>query len=240
MKNLFYLLSALLLAKASFAETNYALEQRLDESVYTSSVDALFSEGQRLAPSENIESLAEVVIVVNRAPEGSHPDAQKMKVYHRGVLVKEIKVSTGKYGHSTPVGHFRPVFTNHMRIYRDYFSGAYSGSPMKWAVFFNGGIALHSTTKSAYKNLGKRASHGCVRMTMEDAQYVNELIRSSGSQNTVMKKWRHAKHAGTSMWNEYFKGSEIEVPGVSRYGGELTGQYVKSVDTVIAIVDERL
>jgi len=75
---------------------------------------------------------------------------------------------------------------------------------------------------------------------MEDAQYVNELIRSTGSQNTMMKKWRHAKHAGTSMWNEYYKGSELEVQAVSRYGAELTGRQIKSVDTIIAIVDERL
>ena len=105
--------------------------------------------------------------------------------------------------------------------------------------FFYSGIALHSTTKSQYKNLGNRASHGCIRMTMEDAQEINELIRSTGSVNYVMRRWQHAKHQGRQLWNEYFKGTELEVPAVDRYTGKLKSWQQKSVNTIIAVVDPR-
>ncbi len=179
--------------------------------------------------------LAEVVIKINSSKNYNDPDAQTMKVYHYGELIRSFKISTGASGYSTPLGYYRPIYTNHMRIYKDYFSGTYSGAAMKWAVFFNGGIAIHSTPKSNYKKLGRAASHGCVRMKMEDAKWVNELIRSSGSQNTVMRKWRHGKHQNTNLWNEYYKGSEIEVQGIDRVSGRLTGNYIKSVDTVIIV-----
>lgn len=228
-----------LLSFGVFAQTlDFSMESKLDESLYKKQKNKAV-ENQRLKAVEGIEDLAQVVIVVNRAPRGSVAGAQTLKAYQNGVLVKEVNISTGKWGHATPVGYFRPIYTNHMRIYDNYFSGAYSGSPMKWAVFFNGGIALHSTTTSAYSRLGQRASHGCVRMTMEDAEEVNELIRLTGSANYVMRKWQHQKHQGTHMWNEYFKGVEIKVPAVDRYTGALKSWEQKSVDTIIAVIDPR-
>lgn len=219
-----------------------SFHQSLDEELFKKSDDksaANATENQRLKLAFGIEDDAEVVIVVNRAPKGTVAGAQTLKAYHYGQLVKEIKISTGAWGHATPVGYFRPTYTNHMRIYQNYYSGAYSGSPMKWAVFFNGGIALHSTTTSNYRNLGSRASHGCVRMTMDDAKEINELIRSSGSVNYVMKRWQHEKHRGTNMWNEYFKGTEIDVRAIERFTGKEKSWYQKSVNTIIAVIDPR-
>lgn len=210
------------------------LDEKRESSLKNNTV-----ENQRLKFDEELINKAQVVIVVNRAPKGSIEGAQTLKMYHNGVLVKDVMISTGRWGKATPVGYFRPIFTNHMRIYQNYFSGAYSGSPMKWAVFFNGGIALHSTTESNYSKLGSRASAGCIRMTMTDAKEVNELIRLTGSANYVMRKWQHAKHQGTHMWNEYFRGSEIEVPAINRYSGELKTWDQKSVDTIIAVIDPR-
>lgn len=109
--------------------------QALDESLLRPYKNKAV-ENQRLNVTEGIEDLADVVIVVNRAPKNSVDGAQTLKAYHYGVLVREVSISTGKWGHATPVGNFRPIYTNHMRIYKDYFSGAYSGSPMKWAIFF--------------------------------------------------------------------------------------------------------
>lgn len=51
---------------------------------------------------------------------------------------------------------------------------------MPWAVFFNGGIALHATTKAHYPELGKRASGGCVRFKYENAKTVYGLIKDAG------------------------------------------------------------
>jgi hypothetical protein len=239
MMKIFTLITVLL----SFSIQAQLMDQNFDHGALDESLTRPYKnnsvENQRLKSIQGVEDLADVVIIVNRAPKDSVAGAQTLKAYHYGVLVKEIAISTGKWGHATPVGYFRPIYTNHMRIYQNYFSGAYSGSPMKWAVFFNGGIALHSTTKSQYKNLGKRASHGCIRMTMEDAKEINELIRSTGSANYVMRRWQHAKHQGSQMWNEYFKGSEIEVPHIDRYTGKLASWNKKSVNTIIAVVDPR-
>lgn len=213
--------------------TNINLEEQQQgvQSGYNPYFGGMFTNPNQKAD----EDLAEVVIKVNRSTNYNNRDAQTMKVYHRGVLVRTFKISTGKSGHSTPLGYYRPIYSNHMRIYQNYFSGTYSGAAMKWAVFFNGGIAIHSTPESNYKRLGKAASHGCVRMRMEDAKWVNELIRSTGSQNTQMRKWRHAKHSKTNLWNEYYKGAEIQVPAIDKRSGKETGKYIKSVDTVIIV-----
>jgi hypothetical protein len=232
------MLLILLISFSSFAQDFAYDHQALDEALLRPYKNKSV-ENQRLKVNEDVIDQADVVIIVNRAPKDSVEGAQTLRAYHYGVLVKEVSISTGKWGHATPVGYFRPIYTNHMRIYKDYFSGAYSGSPMKWAVFFNGGIALHSTTKSQYKNLGKRASAGCIRMTMEDAKEINELIRSTGSQNYVMRRWQHAKHQGSEMWNQYFKGNEVEVAAIDRFSGKLKNWEQKSVNTIIAVIDPR-
>lgn len=191
---------------------------------------------------DNIKNEAKVVIVVNRANKGLAPDAQLMKVYYYGELIRTFKISTGSLGHATPTGYFRPTYTTHMRVYDHYYSGSYGASPMRHAAFFNGGIAVHSTTPSQYVKLGSRASHGCVRMHEDDAKWVNELIRTSGSQNTSLKKWRHQKFAGTkhaNKWNSYYSGLEIETNPINRYTGKLdTSKTIKSVDTIVVIKDE--
>jgi hypothetical protein len=58
---------------------------------------------------------------------------------------------------------------------------------MDYAVFFTGGIAIHSTSTGAYKNLGLRASGGCARLRYEDAQTVNEIIRSTGEGHNTLR-----------------------------------------------------
>lgn len=237
-KKMKYLLLALACLSTFASEYNFSDLTRLDE-IRESNQKNSSVEKQRLKFNEDIINQAQVVIVVNRAPKDSIEGAQTLKMYHNGVLVKDVLISTGRWGKATPVGYFRPIFTNHVRIYKNYFSGAYSGSPMKWAVFFNGGIAIHSTTQSNYKKLGSRASAGCIRMTMEDAKEVNELIRLTGSSNYVMRKWQHQKHQGTNMWNEYFRGSQIEVKAVDRMSGKLKSWEQKSVDTIIAVIDPR-
>jgi hypothetical protein len=119
-----------------------------------------------------------VVILINKAARG--PTAQRLLVYHQGDLVGNFATSTGRerwetspsgkhYFTTTPVGWFRPI-----RFIKDYFSQTWE-APMRLSVFFNGGIAVHATTPSHYKDLGQRASGGCVRLTMRNAQVVWNL-----------------------------------------------------------------
>ena len=101
---------------------------------------------------------------------------QRMRVYRNGRQIHDWPVSTARRGYRTPIGTFRPG-----RMYRRYFSRKYHGSPMPHAVFFLGGYAIHGTTD--IRNLGRPASHGCVRLHPDNARRLFALIRDGGKQN---------------------------------------------------------
>lgn len=100
---------------------------------------------------------------------------QRMRVYRGGVEIHDWPVSTARRGYRTPVGSFRPG-----RMYRRYFSRKYHGSPMPHAIFFRGGYAIHGTTE--IRNLGRPASHGCVRLHPDNARRLFDLILENGKQ----------------------------------------------------------
>lgn len=88
-------------------------------------------------------------------------------------------VSTGRSGYRTPTGTFRPsMLSPHHR------SSLYDGAPMPWSVFFNGHIAIHGTTE--IENLGRPASHGCVRLHPTNAERFFRLVQQVGRANTVI------------------------------------------------------
>ncbi len=141
----------------------------------------------------NLDSVlkkASVVVVVDKSLRSNqNPNGQTAKLFVDGVFYSEYDVSTGteqvkettsgrQYIATTPVGIYRPI-----RAYTDYMSRAFLGATMTWAVFFNGGIATHATTRGAYSKLGHRASGGCVRMKLEEAEEVNQMIVSHGEPN---------------------------------------------------------
>jgi len=86
-------------------------------------------------------------------------------------------VSTGVRGHDTPAGKFRP-----QRLERHWYSRQYDMTPMPYAVFFHRGYAMHGTME-AY-NLGRAASHGCVRLRPDNAAILYSLVRRQGVANT--------------------------------------------------------
>ncbi len=102
---------------------------------------------------------------------------QKMRVYINGIPRHSWPVSTARRGYRTPVGTFRPG-----RMHVRYFSKKYHNSPMPYSVFFLGGYAIHGTT--AIKNLGRPASHGCIRLHPDNAARLFSLITENGKQNT--------------------------------------------------------
>jgi lipoprotein-anchoring transpeptidase ErfK/SrfK len=87
------------------------------------------------------------------------------------------KVSTGRQGYETPTGSFKPTWTSHFHR-----SKTYDNAPMPHAVFFSGGYAVHATEYTA--KLGKRASHGCVRLAPDHAALFYELVATYGKANT--------------------------------------------------------
>jgi hypothetical protein len=102
--------------------------------------------------------------------------SQSMKVVVDDVPTFNWRVSTGKPGFDTPNGTFRPN-----RLDADHHSDEYDGAPMPYAIFFDlNGHAIHGT----YEKIGKPgASHGCVRLTPENARTLFTLVEKAGLSN---------------------------------------------------------
>jgi lipoprotein-anchoring transpeptidase ErfK/SrfK len=102
---------------------------------------------------------------------------QRMYVYVDETLEHVFKVSTGRKGYGTPTGQYRALWLSPKHRSRKY-----DWAPMPWAVFFNGGYAVHGTTD--IKRLGRPASHGCVRLHPDNARLFFTLVKTSGRENT--------------------------------------------------------
>jgi lipoprotein-anchoring transpeptidase ErfK/SrfK len=88
-------------------------------------------------------------------------------------------VSTGRAGYATPKGTFRPSYLS-----RNHRSSLYDDAPMPWSVFFNGHVAIHGTTE--IRDLGRPASHGCVRLHPTHAEHFFRQVQDVGKANTVI------------------------------------------------------
>ena len=103
---------------------------------------------------------------------------QQMTVFVDGVEKYSWPVSTGKYGYSTPSGTFTPTSMNEM-----WYSKQWDNSPMPHSIFFmKDGHAIHGSHE--VKNLGKPVSHGCVRISPENAAILYDLVKTNGMENT--------------------------------------------------------
>ena len=106
---------------------------------------------------------------------------QRMTVYVDGEKRHVFKVSTGKSGHATPSGTFRVLVMKEM-----HYSRKYDNAPMPNSLFFtNRGHAIHAT--NAVRNLGRPASHGCIRLSPENAKLLYRLVQQMGLENTSIR-----------------------------------------------------
>ncbi len=105
--------------------------------------------------------------------------AQRMRVYVDGALAYAWPVSTARPGYRTPPGHYRV-----QRMERMWYSRKYDWSPMPHALFFRGGYAIHGTY--AVRQLGRPASHGCVRLAPGNARTLFEMVRARGGARIVV------------------------------------------------------
>ena len=95
---------------------------------------------------------------------------QQMTVFLDGVESYNWPVSTGKAGYSTPSGTFTATSMNEI-----WYSKEWDNAPMPHAIFFmKDGHAIHGSYE--VKNLGKPASHGCVRISPENAATLYALV----------------------------------------------------------------
>src|SRR5574337_384286 len=113
-------------------------------------------------------------------------EKQLMYLYIGGELKDSFAVSTGIPGRETPNMNKRasgPVFTRYTST--KYPEGDYKGlGNMPYAVFVKSGYAIHGTTQGNFAKLGKKASHGCIRLHPDNAKLFYDLVKIFGLNNT--------------------------------------------------------
>jgi len=105
---------------------------------------------------------------------------QTMNVAVDGADFATWPVSTARRGYRTPTGSYKPYSLERM-----HYSKLYDDTPMPYSIFFRGGYAIHGTAE--IRNLGRPVSHGCVRLSPDNARSLFELVQSHGRQNTTIE-----------------------------------------------------
>ncbi|UGV25774.1 L,D-transpeptidase [Rhodopseudomonas boonkerdii] len=114
---------------------------------------------------------AKINITVNK-------DTQTMTVVQDGVEKYRWPVSSGIPSYETPNGSFQTF-----RMEEDHFSKEFDDAPMPHAIFFTKkGHAIHGT--DSVNRLGSPASHGCVRLSRENAATLFAMVKADGVLNT--------------------------------------------------------
>lgn len=103
--------------------------------------------------------------------------SQSMSVRVNGFPYAYWRVSTARPGYHTPRGSYGVT-----RMAKVYYSRKYDNSPMPNSVFFHGGYAIHGT--GYIRNLGRPASHGCVRLHPQNAARLFSLVQRYGARRT--------------------------------------------------------
>ena len=88
-------------------------------------------------------------------------------------------ISSGRAGHLTPHGRFRPL-----RLYPIVYSSKYNNAPMPHSIFFYGQYAIHAT--NAVHALGRPASHGCIRLSPANAATLYAMVQSQGAAISIV------------------------------------------------------
>src|SRR6267154_220186 len=116
---------------------------------------------------------AKVAITVDK-------DNQQMTVAVDGVARYHWPVSTGIPSYETPNGSFRTF-----RMEEDHYSKEFDDAPMPHSIFFTKiGHAIHGT--DSVNRRGTPASHGCVRLSRDNASTLYALVQQEGVLNTTV------------------------------------------------------
>ena len=106
---------------------------------------------------------------------------QKVLIYEDNKLIKSMICSTGIKNKDTPEGFF---YTNGKGEY--FFNSKYSQGAFYWVNFLNNIYLFHSVPVDIENNiitseslkLGEKASHGCIRLSLEDSKWLYDTIPS--------------------------------------------------------------
>ncbi len=82
----------------------------------------------------------------------------------------------------TPSGNFRIYEKRGPGCASTKFPKPYGGAPMPYCMFFKGGFAMHGSNGVP----GYNASHGCIRLFLEDAEWLNREFIEIGTQVIIL------------------------------------------------------
>ncbi|MEM7567605.1 MAG: L,D-transpeptidase [Pseudomonadota bacterium] len=144
--------------------------RRIRASIRSAALGLALVFGASVAPGLTTSAEAGVIAKVDLSE-------QRMRVYVNGRQAYSWPVSTGRKGYRTPTGTYSPK-----RMHTMWHSRKYNMSPMPYSIFFRGGYAVHGTN---YVNqLGRTASHGCVRLHTSNARRLFNLVKQHGARNS--------------------------------------------------------
>ena len=109
-------------------------------------------------------------ISVNLTTQSMHVDADAGSF--------DYPISSARAGFSTPRGYYKP-----QKLVRMHYSKKYHNSPMPYSIFFRGGYAIHGT--GAVSQLGRPASHGCIRLSPVNAASLYEMVKAEGARIAI-------------------------------------------------------
>lgn len=92
----------------------------------------------------------------------------------------EWPVSTAGSEYNTPIGEFQPYLLKTI-----HYSSKYDNAPMPNSIFFYEGYAIHATYD--IKHLGRPASHGCIRLSPQNAKWLYHIVEENGKENTYIR-----------------------------------------------------
>jgi hypothetical protein len=104
---------------------------------------------------------------------------QQMTVSEDGQQLYAWPVSTGVAGYDTPNGAYTPF-----RKEKEHYSREWDDAPMPYSIFFTmKGHAIHGTN---HTGLGHPASHGCVRLSVQHAARLWDLVEKNKMAHTTV------------------------------------------------------
>lgn len=119
---------------------------------------------------DTVYTLKDQIIEINLA-------THKGTVRFRNGKIKVFPISGGNKNIHKGMETREGLFTLHWKSKKQY-STQFDSTVMLYWMSFNGGIGMHAlTTKGYYRYLGKKnVSHGCVRVSREDAKEIFDVL----------------------------------------------------------------
>jgi lipoprotein-anchoring transpeptidase ErfK/SrfK len=100
--------------------------------------------------------------------------SQRMLVKTASGEIMTWPISTGRKGFVTPPGSYAPYSLQKM-----HYSRKYQMAPMPHSIFFHEGYAIHGASSVA--QLGRPASHGCIRLAPAHAAKLFNMVKLEGA-----------------------------------------------------------